>query len=121
MTLRPPARPVGKRRQYADMAEGTGASYARHQQTVDRPAGESGSLSPRQHEVLFWIAEGLTDDRIAEQIGLSRQTVLTHVRAACRNLGAKNRAHAVALGFRRRLLDLDRRVAPVTRTPEPSE
>ena len=42
MTLRPPARPVGKRRQYADMAEGTGASYARHQQTVDRPAGVSG-------------------------------------------------------------------------------
>ena len=42
MTLRPPARPVSKRRQYADMAEGTGASYARHQQPVDRPAGESG-------------------------------------------------------------------------------
>ena len=45
MTLRPPDRPVGKRRQAAVfMAEGLGASYARHQQTVDRPAGESGAM-----------------------------------------------------------------------------
>lgn len=42
MTLRTPARPVGKRRQYADMDEGTGAGVPRHQQTVDRPAGVSG-------------------------------------------------------------------------------
>lgn len=104
MTLRTPDRPVGKRRQYADMAEGTGASYARHQQTVDRPAGVSGPLSARQMEVLRWMAEGLTDERIAEQLNLSRKTVVTHVQAIYRNLGARNRAHAVTLAFRRRLI-----------------
>ena len=121
MTLRPPDRPATSGVNAVFMAEGTGASYARHQQTVDRPAGVSGPLSARQMEVLRWMAEGLTDERIAEQLNLSRKTVVTHVQAVYRNLGARNRAHAVALGFRRRLLDLDRRVTPVTRTPEPSE
>lgn len=49
MTLRPPARPVGKRRQAVFVAEGTGASYARHQQTVDRPAGVSGANGTHGH------------------------------------------------------------------------
>ena len=84
-------------------------------------ASSTTRLSARQMEVLSWMAEGLTDDRIAEQIGLTRQTVLTHVRAVCRRLGGRNRAHAVALAFRLRLLDLDRRVTPVTRPLEPSE
>lgn len=104
MTLRPPARPVSKRRQAVFVAEGTGAGVPRHQQTVDRPAGVSGPLSARQMEVLRWMAEGLTDERIAEQLNLSRKTVVTHVQAVYRNLGARNRAHAVTLAFRRRLI-----------------
>ena len=104
MTPRPPDRPANEGVNAVLMAEGNGASYARHQHTVDRPAGASGPLSARQMEVLRWMAEGLTDERIAEQLNLSRKTVVTHVQAVYRNLGARNRAHAVTLAFRRRLI-----------------
>ena len=49
MTLRTPARPVGKRRQCCFMAEGNGAGVPRHQQTVDRPAGVSGTNGTPGH------------------------------------------------------------------------
>jgi hypothetical protein len=44
MTLRPPDRPATSGVNAVFVDEGTGASYARHQQTVDRPAGVSGKI-----------------------------------------------------------------------------
>lgn len=104
MTLRPPARPVSKRRQYADMAEGTGAGVPRHQQTVDRPAGVSGPLSARQMEVLRWMAEGFTNEQIAERLVMKPATVATHITQVIKRLGAKNAKNAITVAFRRRLI-----------------
>ena len=36
---------------------------------------------------------------IASDLGISAETVKTHLRRLLSNLGARNRAHAVAIGF----------------------
>lgn len=53
-------------------------------------------LSPRELEVLQWCAEGKTSDAIAETLGISAHTVLTHIGDACRKLGTRSRTAAVA-------------------------
>lgn len=57
-------------------------------------------LTDRELEVLVRIGSGLTNAQIGRQIYLSEETVKTHVRRLLRKLGARDRAHAVALGFR---------------------
>jgi DNA-binding CsgD family transcriptional regulator len=58
------------------------------------------ALTEREREVVGWIAEGHTTDQIAERLFISRTTVDTHVRKAMGRLGAKNRAHLIALALR---------------------
>ena len=61
------------------------------------------SLSPREREVLACLARGLTSADAAAELGISVETVETHVRRAMSKLGAKTRTQAVAsallLGF----------------------
>jgi DNA-binding CsgD family transcriptional regulator len=54
-------------------------------------------LSPREHEILGLLSEGLTGQAIARRLFLSPETVRTHVRNATAKLGAKTRVQAVAL------------------------
>jgi DNA-binding CsgD family transcriptional regulator len=54
-------------------------------------------LSPREHEILGLLSQGLTGQAIARHLFLSPETVRTHIRNATRKLGAKTRVHAVAL------------------------
>jgi DNA-binding NarL/FixJ family response regulator len=60
------------------------------------------TLSPREHEILALLADGLTGQTIAEQLFLSPETVRTHVRNATSKLGARTRVQAVALVVRGR-------------------
>ena len=64
------------------------------------------SPSAREREVLALLATGATDPQIAVELGLSPATVQTHVRNAKTKLGARTRAHAVALGLERGLIHL---------------
>lgn len=57
-------------------------------------------LSPRQHDVLRWAAEGLTIDEISDRLSVSTHTVDTHLRAAREKLGATTTIRAVAEAFR---------------------
>ena len=45
--------------------------------------------------ILALMAEGLTDAEIARRLVLSRYTVGEYVKHICRELGARNRTHAV--------------------------
>ena len=54
------------------------------------------SLSPREREVLACLAGGMTSAHAAEALGISTETVETHVRRAMAKLGAKTRTQAVA-------------------------
>lgn len=58
-------------------------------------------LSPRERDVLAWIAAGLTSASVAEKLGLSETTVLTHVTSAQRKLNAPNRIATVVAALRR--------------------
>ncbi|MFB9905135.1 response regulator transcription factor [Allokutzneria oryzae] len=63
-------------------------------------AKHSGSLlSRREQEVLGLIAEGMTAKGIGNRLGVSEETVKTHIRRILRKLEARDRAHAVARAF----------------------
>ena len=59
-----------------------------------------GVLSPREREVLDLLAQGLTGEEVAARLGLSPETVRTHVRNAMDKLEAHTRVHAVAIALR---------------------
>jgi PAS domain S-box-containing protein len=59
------------------------------------------TLTVREREVVRHIAEGATTQEIAQRLFISATTVDTHVRKAMLRLGAKNRAHLIALALQR--------------------
>ncbi len=61
---------------------------------------EGASLSGRDERLLEFISNGMTDERIGEELHLSAETVRANVRRVVRSLGARNRTHAVALALK---------------------
>lgn len=57
---------------------------------------ESAALSRREAEIVHLVALGATGPEIADDLGISHDTVRTHVRNAMSKLGARSRAHLVA-------------------------
>lgn len=53
------------------------------------------SLSPREREVLQFMADGVATRQIAHRMGISYSTVRTHVRSISAKLGAKSMVNAV--------------------------
>jgi DNA-binding CsgD family transcriptional regulator len=51
-------------------------------------------LSPREHEVLSLLAQGLSNKQIAKRLGLSEGTVKNYVSSLLDKLGVKNRTQA---------------------------
>ena len=62
------------------------------------------ALTAREHEVLLLIARGLTTQEIADEIGLSPNTVKSHSRALFTKLDAHNRVQALAAAKERNLV-----------------
>ena len=62
-------------------------------------------LTPREREILGLLAEGLTQDQIAEQLVIAPKTVATHLERILGKLGVQSRAQAVALAFREELVE----------------
>ncbi|UWZ40479.1 LuxR family transcriptional regulator [Dactylosporangium roseum] len=65
--------------------------------TRGRRAGDD--LTDRERDVLRLVANGEPTRRIAGQLGISRETVETHIRAGMRKLGARTRTEAAALAI----------------------
>jgi PAS domain S-box-containing protein len=63
------------------------------------PAERRAVLTSREREVLGMVAMGRGSLEIAAELGVSASTVETHVRHCLEKLGARNRAHAIALGL----------------------
>jgi two-component system sensor histidine kinase UhpB len=57
-------------------------------------------LSAREREVLGLVADGLTSEQAAVRLGVSAETIQTHVRRAMRKLDARTRTQAVAAAIR---------------------
>jgi DNA-binding NarL/FixJ family response regulator len=56
-------------------------------------------LTEREREVMALVAEGLTNDEIAERLVVSRLTAKTHVSRAMVKLGARDRIQLVVLAY----------------------
>jgi DNA-binding NarL/FixJ family response regulator len=65
------------------------------------------TVTPRQLDVLSLIAEGHMNIAIGHILGISEDTVKSHVKNLFQVLNARNRTHAVAIGFRTELLSVD--------------
>jgi len=63
-------------------------------------------LSPRQQEILKSVSLGMTNEAIAEQLGISVAMVRQHLNALFEKIGASNRAEAVAIAMRKMLLKI---------------
>lgn len=68
------------------------AAYCARTKKDTQPA----NLSPRQLEVLMWIAKGKTSRDIGQIMNISEKTVNAHTATVLERLHASNRAHAVA-------------------------
>jgi NarL family two-component system response regulator LiaR len=76
------------------------AAALRLRNRTDRPY-----LSKRQLEVLRLVAEGHTNQQIAEELVVAEPTVKSHLRAINKALGVKNRTQAVLAGMRYHLIE----------------
>ncbi|HLV57838.1 MAG TPA: response regulator transcription factor [Natronosporangium sp.] len=64
-------------------------------QEKDRRARLRASLTPREHEILALMAEGLDNRQIAERLHVAYPTVRSHVRRVLQKLGCRSRLEAV--------------------------
>ena len=60
-------------------------------------------ITARELEVLALVAKGCSTPEIARQLWITEDTVQTHVKRTLRRLGARTRAHAVAIAYTERL------------------
>ena len=75
------------------------------QHRVQRTALLPAQLTTRELEVLSLMADGLFNREISTRLWLAEETVKSHVHHVLRKLGARSRAHAVAIGIRNGLID----------------
>ena len=60
---------------------------------------ESLGLTPREAEILFWVAQGKTNPEIATILGIGLTTVKKHLESTFAKLGVENRTRAAALAL----------------------
>jgi DNA-binding NarL/FixJ family response regulator len=72
---------------------------------VDPNRNGGPALTRRQREILQHYADGLSTTTVAKRLGLGTETIRTHTKAALSRLGARDRAHAVAIGLRNSLIE----------------
>jgi DNA-binding CsgD family transcriptional regulator len=55
-------------------------------------------LTPRQHETLRLLAQGLSTEEIASSLGVTRETARNYIRRLLRTMGVRSRLEAVVRG-----------------------
>ena len=63
-------------------------------------------LTPREVDVLRLIAAGNANKQIADQLSIGEASVKSHVANILSKLGANDRAHAVTIGLRRGIIEV---------------
>jgi two-component system, NarL family, response regulator NreC len=87
----------------ADLVRALGATLAGGSYldpAVSREASPTTKLTQRELDVLGLLAEGLQHEEIGRRLGISSETVRTHLRKASDRLGAATRTQAVATALR---------------------
>jgi DNA-binding NarL/FixJ family response regulator len=70
-----------------------------HAPALELGLTEQAGLSRREREVLGEVLSGYSNKAIAGRLHISEDTVKSHMKAIFRKLGARDRAHAVALAL----------------------
>jgi DNA-binding CsgD family transcriptional regulator len=68
------------------------------------PPAAAVKLTTRQAQVLHLLAQGGSTAHIADELGLSQETVRNHIRGLLRRLGVHSRLEAVVVGHERGLV-----------------
>lgn len=69
------------------------------------PVGDADDdLTPREREVLEYVAAGLSDEEVAARLGISQRTARNHLTNAYAKIGAHNRAEAIVWARERGLV-----------------
>jgi DNA-binding NarL/FixJ family response regulator len=97
------AAPVGAAPVWNGAAPLAGSAPTTVRSTV-REATPAVALSMREMQVLSGMSQGKSNAQIGRELYLSEDTIKTHARRLFRKLGAKDRAEAVATGFRRGIM-----------------
>ena len=63
-------------------------------------------LTPREMEILNYIAQGYLNKEIAAKLGISQQTIKNHVTSILRKLNANARTEAVVIAIKQGLISL---------------
>lgn len=71
---------------------------------TDQPVEVGRDLTRREREVLALIVKGLNNPEIAERLSLSRATVKVHVSNILSKLGVANRAEAISVAIKHKLI-----------------
>jgi DNA-binding NarL/FixJ family response regulator len=92
-----------------------------HALAADTTARQDG-LTKREIEILKAVAQGLANQRIAEQLWVTEQTVKFHLTNIFRKLGVDNRTEAARYAYENRLVEstIADTVTVATRQPAPS-
>jgi two-component system response regulator DegU len=64
-------------------------------------------LTPREIEILQYIAQGYLNKQIAAELGISEQTIKNHVTSILRKLNANARTEAVVVAIKQGLITID--------------
>ena len=100
-------RPVRRRRKSDEVIERILANpegLKPHLRTIEGRSGEVPDLTPRQIEVLRYLAQGSRAEEIAESLGVSLHTVRTHLQNIFEKLGVHSQIEAVSRAYRDRLI-----------------
>jgi len=63
-------------------------------------------LSPKEKQVMKWIAKGLNKADVSEKLSISPHTVDYHIRNVLKKLGAKNTVEATAISIENKYIEL---------------
>jgi PAS domain S-box-containing protein len=74
---------------------------------AEAPTGDIGTLTRREREVLSLLAQGMKNKKIADKLGLSYRTVVTHVYNIYRKLKISSRTEAIHFAIAHRLVDVE--------------
>lgn len=69
--------------------------------------GVEEKLTPREREVLYYLAQGLTNAQIGQKLYVSSHTVKNHITSIYRKLGVSDRVHATLVAIQSGLYRLE--------------
>lgn len=87
-----------KKKEYPIDVRVTSSPPPSEQPIIDQSELEKTGLSKREYEILLLIAEGRSNNEIAQELFIAESTVKTHVSKILSKLNAKRRTQAVQIG-----------------------